>query len=149
MLPSTFDCYHTGNDVTLTLSCGCHSRRDFVAVPASIRNNVRSSYVDTVFVVGTACDDHFAVACLVLDAVRYHAVKHAKPFRFDRGALKSPDVIAGLSPALLALPVIPWQADGQTNASIVTKQIQDVLVEKGPFPKRKPKPSFVYQATWD
>ena len=121
ILPSTFDCYHAGNDVTLTLPCGFQCRRDFVVVPASLRSNVRSSYVDADFGVGTARDDHFAVACLVLfDAVQDHAVKQSKPFRFDRGALKNPEVIAGVSVALLALPVIPWQVDGHTHASIVT-----------------------------
>ena len=123
MLPSTFDCYHTGNDVPLTLPCGFQCRRDLVAVPASLCSNVRSSYVVSDFVAGTARDDHFAVACLVLfDAVRDHAVKQAKPFRFDRGALKNPDVIAGVSAALHELSAIPRQADGRTHASIVTKQ---------------------------
>ena len=81
MLPFTLDCYHTGDDVTLTVPCGFQCRRDFVVVvPASLRSNVRSSYVDADFVVGIARDDHFAVACLVLfDAARDHAVKQTKP----------------------------------------------------------------------
>ena len=75
-------------------------------------------------------------------------VKKTKPVRFNREVLRDPDVIASLSREIEQLQLIPWQIDGHTHASILTKQIQDMLCKCAPVPKRKPKPSFLADETW-
>ena len=60
-LPATFDCFHQGQDFTLTLPNGFHLRRDDVALPQAWRTGTFGSKVDVGLLLSTSREDHCAV----------------------------------------------------------------------------------------
>ena len=62
-LPSTFSMFQRGESHTLQLPTGSWVRRDYVAVPAPMKDGVKKAYVDQEFLLATLREDHRASRC--------------------------------------------------------------------------------------
>ena len=148
-MPASFSSLHQGDSCTLHLPCGTFLRRDFVAVPQSLKPNVSKSYVESDFLLATARDDHFCVAIeFTMSCPRNHDVARPQKFTFNREALNDPSLRGILNDALLRIAATPWQINAHTHVSVLTQQPQDVLIEKAPMPKRLPRPEWIPVAVW-
>ena len=147
-LPATFHGLHEGPTFTWrSTKCPNGRRLDYVGFSRTAVVSKVCAWVDFCLDAGQLHEDHFAT---FVCADFYFAQKPRTWIskQIDREAIRDPDNARYIEEVLADAANIPWTSDVHSHYDELTSHIYQKLVEKFPQKKRRPRKSYLSDASW-
>ena len=147
--PATFFDHHRGASHTyVQKKNGRLCRPDFVLIPLAWRAGVVRSWTDPAIHAAHPNQDHIAACLEVRLTVQVRSAPHPIGRRIPASLVADPACREQIRQVLLRAPAVNWQVSSHAHAAIITKHIQDGLLELSKSAPKKPRRHYLREDTW-